>query len=248
LLAGAVGRALTPAFATWYGAAARDRMRQGYRRGLRLVVCGSLPLTALSVALAPELLRLVYGEEYAGTAPVVRVLAAALPLLATLSVASAVVIGVGRIRIPLLLGVCAGAVDIALSVALIPELDAVGAALAFFGAQAVVALPLAVYAARLIGPVSWSWAPLARSAVASLAGGFAAWASLEALGGGGVGLVAGIAAGAGAVLLAGRAVHVLEAEDAVWLAERVERRGRPRLARTLLRWAGGPLAGERHAD
>jgi O-antigen/teichoic acid export membrane protein len=242
MLADAVGRALTPAFATWHGAGAGARMREGYRRGLRLVVCGSLPLTALSAALAPELLRLVYGEDYAGTAPVVRVLSAVLPLLATLSVASAVVIGVGRIRIPLLLGVGAAAVDIALSVALIPELDAVGAAVAFVGAQLAVAAPLAIYAARLIGPVSWSWAPVARFAAAAAGAGAAAWATLVGLGGGAGGLLAGIAAGVAALLLVGRAVLVLEAEDAAWLAGRIERRGRPRLARALLRWAAGKHA------
>src|SRR5204863_350733 len=74
--------AALPAVATLLGAGAMDRIRTGFSRALRLLVVVTVPLTALSIALGPLALRLVYGEEFRRSGPAVIVLLAPFPLIA----------------------------------------------------------------------------------------------------------------------------------------------------------------------
>ena len=132
---------ITPAFASLYGEGAFDRIRSGFGRALRLLLLLSFPLTAASAAVGPALLVLVFGEEYRDTGAVLLVMITAYPFVPLVSLGEALLHGLGRLRMPLLAMAFAAAVDIALAVLLVPELEAIGAAIANVGGQVALAVP-----------------------------------------------------------------------------------------------------------
>ena len=72
-------------------------------------------------------------------------------------VAASLLIAVGDLRSPLFVGVAAAIVNIALAFALVPQIDAVGAAIASVGAQAVGTALLFRVAVRRLGPGAVRW-------------------------------------------------------------------------------------------
>ncbi|HEX9994919.1 MAG TPA: oligosaccharide flippase family protein, partial [Acidimicrobiales bacterium] len=158
----AVASVVTPAVATLVGAEHLDRVRAGLGRSVRLLCLLTLPLTAIVLAAGPALLRVVYGEEYRGTGPVLLVMAAAFPAVPLLRLATGVHAGFGRIGVQLAASAAAAAVDVALAAALVPAHGAQGAAVANAAAQVVAAVPIVAYAARLTGGVDWAPATQAR--------------------------------------------------------------------------------------
>jgi O-antigen/teichoic acid export membrane protein len=218
LIPRALAGSTTPAFATLFGAEAFDRIRSGYSRSLRLLVIATLPLTAAALALGPELIEEIYGANYAGAGSPVRILLIAFPVIALSSLANSLLSGMGKIRVPLLANAVAAAFDVALAWALIPSLDARGAAIANAAGQGVYALVVLVAAGRLAGRTDWRASVLARNAFAAGVAGAVGWAVVDRLDGFS-GLFAAAAAltvvyGAFAVLL-----RVLPAQDAAWLQE-----------------------------
>jgi O-antigen/teichoic acid export membrane protein len=230
LIPRALAGSTAPAFATLYGAQAFDRIRSGYSRSLRLLVIATLPLTAAAVALGPELIEEVYGSKYAGAGTPVRILLIAFPVIALSSLANALLAGFGKIRVPLTANAIAAAVDVALAWALIPSLDARGAAIANAAGQGIYALVVLVAAQRLTGAVEWRFGVLTRNAIASGLAGALGWAVLTALDGfGGLAVAATTLAalyGALAIVL-----RVLPAQDAAWLEETVSGRLVSRITR-----------------
>jgi O-antigen/teichoic acid export membrane protein len=173
-------------------------------------------LTAAAAALGPELLKLVYGTDFSAAGPLLLIMVAPFPAIAIFQLASAMVSGMGHLRVVVIAGGAGAAVDIALAFALIPRYDAVGAAISNSLAQLVVGLPPFIYSQRLVGGVGWQLAPIAAAAAAAAAGGLAAWAFVYAVGGI-AGIVVGFAVGLLALLLVGGALRVLTADDATWL-------------------------------
>jgi O-antigen/teichoic acid export membrane protein len=213
----AIGTVIAPAFSTLFGAGAADRMRSGYSRSLRLVLLAALPITAAGLSLGPGLLRLVYGDDYSGTGPVLMVLLSTFPLISLVALSRALIVGLGHQRITVIVGSVAAVLNIGLDLILIPGNGAIGAAVANSIAQLSSGLPLIAYAAWQMRPVRLEVGTLARGALATLlAGGVAA--ALVGLVGGLLGLVAG--ALAGGVVLVGLAatLKVLPGDDARWLA------------------------------
>ena len=216
LLPEAITSTVMPAFATLFGAGQMDRLHAGFARGMRLLALSSLPVTAGMLALGPDALRLIYGDDYSGTEPVLRIMMVVFPVLPLLNVCYALMIGLGRMRALVLGNAAAAVVNIALAVILIPPYDARGAAVANSVAQVVVAAALIGYTRRLIGPLHPSWRSLALGLIASGAGGLAAFGVVSALGGVvGVllGLIAGVAIFAGFAV----ALRILPPQDAEWL-------------------------------
>src|SRR6185312_3439455 len=156
-----------------------DRIRSGYSRSLRLLVIATLPLTAAALALGPELIEEIYGGNYAGAGTPVRILLIAFPVIALSSLANSLLSGFGKIRVPLMANAIAAAFDVALAAALIPSLDARGAAIANAAGQGIYALVVLVAAQRLTGPVQWQVSALARNTVAASVAGAAGWAVLS---------------------------------------------------------------------
>lgn len=239
----AVASVVTPAVATLVGADHLDRVRAGFGRSVRLLCLLTFPLTAVVLAAGPALLRVVYGDDYSGTGPVLLIMAAAFPAVPVLRLATGVHAGFGRVGVQLAASAVAAAVDVALAAALVPAHGARGAAVANAAAQVVATVPIVAYAARLTGGVDWAPATQARVAAASVAGGLAAWGAVAAAPGL-PGVVLGVAAGAGAFLVAGTLLRVVSREDAAWLRSAIGRGARPRPAATT-GGGRGPGAGAR---
>jgi O-antigen/teichoic acid export membrane protein len=212
----ALANAVSPAVATLLGAGRHDRIRSGYSRTLRLLLVASLPIAAGGLALGPETLRLVFGGAFADSRVPLLVLFAPFPLIPLMNASYSLIVGLGKIRFPLVVGAASAALNIALDLALIPGHAAVGAAVANSCAQGATAVATIAYGTRLAGPVDWRAAALARAVAASVAAGAAAWGAL-ALVGGAPGVVLGVAAGTAAFAACALVLRILPAEDALWV-------------------------------
>lgn len=233
------GTAVTvPAFATLVGAGHEKRMHAGYARATRLTVLAALPLAAAAFSLGPDLIELVYGREYAGTRPVVRILLLALPFVPLAALSSSLLFAQGKVKVIFVLGATAAVINLGLDAWLIPTHDAVGAAIANTGAQLVMAVGF-VFVQRSIGSSGWPRLGVVRVAVVAVGMGAAGVAVVSALDGG----ILGVAAGAVSELVVfaalARVVGFVPPGDAAWLQGIVG----PRLgtvAERALRLAGRP--------
>jgi glycosyltransferase involved in cell wall biosynthesis/O-antigen/teichoic acid export membrane protein len=216
LLPGALAGTLSPAFATLYGARHHARIRSGYWRAQRLLPIVSLPLLAGSLALGPAAIRLAYGPSYGPAGPVLLVLLSLFPLIPLLAVATSLLIGLGLLRVALICDALGGAVTIGLNFLLVPAHAALGAAVADIGGQAVVAIPVLVYAGRLVAPSAFDVPAAARAVVAAAPTGVAAWVVDSALGGA-AGLAVGVLAGVAVFLALAALLHPVPEEDREWV-------------------------------
>jgi O-antigen/teichoic acid export membrane protein len=227
-----------PAVANLFGAGELERIRRGFGRGLRLLVLVAFPVVALALALGSQLISSVWGAEYERAGDVFLIIAAASIALPVADLSYQLVVGVGRLRVPLVIDACAGVVNIALALLLIPRYGAVGAALANSAAQLAVALPLALYVRRMLGPVEWHLPVLARGAVAAAVAGAVALVVVEAIGGG-VALVPAAAVGAAVFAALGVILGVVPRDDAAWLGAALGRRLGPRSERLVRLFSAG---------
>lgn len=239
LLFEASAATILPAFATLKGAGASDRIRSGYRRSLRLILMVALPITAGVLAVGPEVVRLVYGDEYSDTEPVLRLMTVVLPVVPLMYVGNALLVGLGYLWPMLVAGAVAAAVNVGLQVLLIPPFDAVGAALANAGAQVVVAVGVSAYAWRVVGDSPLDPGAVVRTTIASALAGLTAWRLVE-LAPGVPGVVAGTLAGVVLFMLAGRLLRILSREDADWLLTATGGRGVTRAIAPATRFLSPP--------
>jgi O-antigen/teichoic acid export membrane protein len=214
----ALAAAVSPAFATLFGAGQHERIRSGYSRSLRLLLIAGLPVTAGALALGPRTLHLVFGAGFAGTRVPLLVLLAPLPVIPLMNASYSLIVGLGKTRFPLLVGTGSAALNVALDFALIPRHAEIGAAIANSCAQGATAAVTLAYGMKLTGGVRWEAATLLRAAVASAGAGAVAWGVLELLGGA-AGVVAGLLAGVATFAAMAVTLRVLAADDARWLAE-----------------------------
>ncbi len=209
---------VSPAVATLFGAGEHERIRSGYGRTLRLLLLAALPVTAGALALGPATLRLVFGSGFAATKVPFLLLLATFPLIPLMNASYSLIVGLGKIRFPLVVGTGSAALNVALDFALIPHHAAVGAAVANGCAQGVTAVATIIYGTRLVGPVRWEIGALFRAVVASALAGAVALTALELIGGA-LGVVSGVVVGATAFTAFASAVPVLSRDDAGWLEQ-----------------------------
>ena len=210
----------TPAFATLYGAGALERMRSGYSRSLRLLLLVTLPLTAAGLTLAPELIEEVYGRDYAGAGGPVRIMLVAFPVIALAALAEALLSGFGKVRLLVVAYAVAAVADVGFAAALVPVLEARGAAIANAVGQGTFAVLLLVFAGRLVWPVDWRPRVFVRVLAMSVVAGLAGWAVVESLDGfSGIALAA--VAELGALLLLAPTLRIVSADDATWAEEAI---------------------------
>jgi O-antigen/teichoic acid export membrane protein len=212
----AIATVTITATATLFGAGAEERIRAGYGRAFRLLLVLTVPVTAGTLVLGPEVLRLAYGDEFRDTGPLLMILVAPFPVIPLMTVATSVLIGLGRLRAPVAITATGAAVNIALAFALIPRYDAVGAAFASSGAQTVGALLAFVYARRIVGEIGWDPHSAIRVVLASGGVAAAAGAGIVLVDGWG-GVALGFLAGTLAFLTLARLLRILAAPDAAWL-------------------------------
>jgi O-antigen/teichoic acid export membrane protein len=240
LIPAAIAGVTSPAIATLYGAGALDRVRAGHERALRLTMLVTLPLTAASFSLGPALLRLVYGDEYRGTGPVLLVLLVSLPAAAVTMLSGSLLTGLAQVRVQVAMTAAAAVVNVALNLALVPAFAAVGAAAAHSTASVCAGALLFVAASRALGGISVGASALLPGAAAAGGAGLAAWALVELLGGGATGIAAGFVVGALLLALLARVARIVPAEDAEWLRGMVGDRFGGRAARALVACARPP--------
>jgi O-antigen/teichoic acid export membrane protein len=214
----ALATAVSPAFATLFGAGQHDRIRSGYSRSLRLLLLAGLPVTAGALALGPRTLRVVFGHGFAGTRVPLLILLAPLPVIPLMNASYSLIVGLGKTRFPLVVGAGSAALNVALDFALIPPHAEVGAAIANSCAQGATAALTVAYGVKLAGGVRWEAPALLRAAIASAGAGAVAWGALDLVGGP-VGVAAGLLAGLATFAVLAATLRVLAADDARWLAE-----------------------------
>jgi O-antigen/teichoic acid export membrane protein len=203
-----------PAVANLFGGGEAERIRRGFWRAVRLLAVLNPALVAGAVVTGPALLRLVYGEQYADTGTVLLVLLAPLIVQPVLTLAQGILYGLGRPRFIVLAGLAATIVDLGLALALIPSLDAVGAAIAAGAAQLVAGVPCLVLVVALYRPAEPVLGPIVRGLVLGGAVAGAAGAALAT-----VGAVAAVVIGAAAFLVVGLVLRPFPRDDARWLAD-----------------------------
>lgn len=226
----ALANTITPAFSTLYGAEELGRIRSGYGRAMRFSLLASLPITTGMLAVGPTTLAVVYGSDYQGATPVLRILALGLPVLPLITLASALLNAVGRLAFALKVGGAAAVFNVALDVLLIGPHGARGAAVANLAAQLAGGIPLVAYAARWIGGVRFDVGALLRQALASLGAGSVGLMATSALGGAS-GLLVGISGGVLVFTVMLVLLRAIPADDGRWLEGMVG----PRLGRLVSR-------------
>jgi O-antigen/teichoic acid export membrane protein len=213
-----LGNAIAPAFATLYGARETERIRQGFSRAMRLLLVVTLPVAGAALALGPETLRVVYGNDFAGTKYPLLILLVMLPVVPLLQVSMSLIIGLGRQWVPLGVGAVAAVANLAFDAFLIPRYDAVGAATANAIGQIVASVPMIAFAIHLAGGIRWEARALARTAAAAVCAGLAAALTVRELGGVG-GVVTGVVVWGVVFALLARLLRILPRADAAWLED-----------------------------
>ncbi|MDQ1703778.1 MAG: hypothetical protein QOF18_144 [Frankiaceae bacterium] len=207
---------LVPSLAVLIGAGERERLAVAVSRSLRLLWTASVPLVAGLMAVGPLALRLIYGNDYRASGPVLVILITVLPAVLVARVAGAVLHAAGRVRTVLACLATAVVVDIALCVLLVPAHGARGAAVANIGAQGLATALEVGYARRIVGRLRVSWWRMLAGTLAAAACGGVAYAVTVALPNV-AGLVIGIVAGAVAYLVAFLLLRPVADEDLEWL-------------------------------
>ena len=201
-----------PAVANLVGMGEHARIRRGFWRAMRLLVPITLPLVAGVAVTGPALLRLAYGDEYRDAGPVLLAMLAPLLLQPMLRVSEGILYGLGRVKFIVIAGLVATVVDLALAFALIPSMDALGAAIANGAAILVAGIPCLALAVHLHRPVDFPVGLVLRTLPVALAVAGAAWAGLQ------VGTVLAVVTGTLAFLAAALVLRPVPAEDATWLS------------------------------
>jgi O-antigen/teichoic acid export membrane protein len=211
-----LGNTVLPAFATLFGGGADERIRLGFERGQRLLIVFSLPLAAAAIALGPQILAVVYGSSYEESGQLLQIMAVGIPLLALMGLANAFLAGLGQVKPVLIITAMAAVINITLAFALIPPLQARGAALANLGSQVVVGAVTIAYVDRLLGHTNTHLRTLSACLAASALGGVLASLAAEHIGGI-PGILAGAAAGGASFAIVAATIKLIRADDAEWL-------------------------------
>jgi O-antigen/teichoic acid export membrane protein len=234
-----IAAVLTPSVATLVGGGEFARIRRGYSRVLRLGLLFSVPLTGAALALGPALLHLMYGPRYKGVGDVLVIILLILPLVPLGAASGALLIGYGRVRAPMIIGLVAAAVDLGLAAALVPRFDALGAAVANTSASVVSGVLAIGIAARQVGGTSLRWNSILRVLAVSVVA--AGLARLVLLGGTTwILLVAAAAVEVVALGIGALTFRIVSADDAAFLVRAFK--GGARVTRLFQRLAGQPIA------
>lgn len=112
-----------------------ERLARLLRRSLRLMIVLAVPLATLGAVLAKPVVLLVYGSEFASSAPVLRILVCWGGLVCLNTILSSYVYSINRPGVVALQTGIALALNVALNLLLMPLLRASGAAVAILAAE-----------------------------------------------------------------------------------------------------------------
>jgi len=136
---GFVGMAFYPAASALAGSESRPAFADTYERTSRAVALATLPMAAILAVLAAPLLRVFAGPSFAASsAGVLRVMAFAYAGMALTAIPSLAADALNRPEIPARFSLLAVALNVSLSLLLIPRFGVLGAGLALLGNVALV--------------------------------------------------------------------------------------------------------------
>jgi O-antigen/teichoic acid export membrane protein len=210
-----LGNVLFPVLSERFGARDKAAMQALYASALRFVALVAFPLCAGGIGVAPALIIFFYGTAYAPAGNVLRILLIAAAASALAAPTSGFFLAIDRGAARAALAVPTAAINIILSVLLIPSLGATGAGLSKLVAQTVnMAIDVAYLAIR--GESRLPLGPLSRVALASVPVGVSAYVALELIGGM-MGLAAGLVVGAAVYPFALWTLRALDSHDLAML-------------------------------
>lgn len=143
-----------PGVAESLGAGRLHETKQSLGPAIRITAIAAVILAAGVASVGPPLLLLLYGDQFAEAARLLPLMAVSLIAAPVGEVCFMFWAGVGNFRIPLIGGITAGLLDVALALALIAPLGAFGAAITNLSAQIVMATLLLILTRRKIGGFS----------------------------------------------------------------------------------------------
>ena len=108
----AIARVTMPAVATLIGAGELHRVRAGYWRAMRLLLCLTPPVVAGAAVTGPALISLAYGDDFSGAGNVLIVLLGPLLVLPLITTSNALLFAFARLRFLLTMGILATVVDV----------------------------------------------------------------------------------------------------------------------------------------
>ena len=202
---------LTPAFPTLVGAGRLGELASLHATAVRYLLLLGTPLAAGMAIVAPRLVAVLYGIEYAPAAPVLTLLALGFVPSFAAGLSPAVVHATKHQRRLVSQAWCAATVNVGLAFLLVPVAGAIGAALANVTAQTLQAT-LVLWTATRITSASLRPGRLVRIGAATVVMSAMAAVAMHALPGL-AGLVAAVVAGAIGYVLGLRLFHALDAED-----------------------------------
>jgi O-antigen/teichoic acid export membrane protein len=153
-----VGWSVTAAFLPVLSRITRDStppLGRVFERGMKLVPALSLPLAVGTLVLAEPIIRTLFGDQYAGGAGALRILAPAMTLAAASYLASHLLIARDRqVTMAWIYGLIA-VENVAANFVLIPLLSLEGAALNTTLSELLIVAALLAVGSRIAGPFDW---------------------------------------------------------------------------------------------
>lgn len=153
---------------TYLGPDTEPSLPAVFQRSIKLCLALLLPIGVTLGLLADPLCRAFFGDEFAGAAATLRLLAPVVVLFGVMVLCSGLVLSRSRPRRMVYTVAVAAVVNIGLNLALIPSLEEIGAALAML-LSLIVYVAIAFTVARIeVGPINWV-SMLAAPAIAATA-------------------------------------------------------------------------------
>jgi O-antigen/teichoic acid export membrane protein len=212
IVPGILAGALLPALSTLHGRGARGEFTRLYRTAVRYVALAGAPIAAITAALAPDIVVLLYGEPYRPVAGLYQALIGVAVLGAMRAVSWAALRAVGDRRATLWAMAVSATVNIGLAALLVRPYTTTGAVIANSVAQVIAVVWGFVAVTRATGS-AFPAVDTLKIALASAAA-FAVTAAVDDLNGGGLPqLVVSAGAGAGAFVLVGLLARVVTASE-----------------------------------
>lgn len=134
---------------SYYVSKKRDKeFRQHLTDSLEFLLIAGMCIAVFAVLAAPEIIEFLFGEAYASSAEVLRVLALAIPLIGMSTlVGQQILVPTGKEKAAMYSYFAGAVTDVVLNALLIPRLGAVGAAVGTLAAEVAV-LAVQIFAAR----------------------------------------------------------------------------------------------------
>ncbi|MBN1596004.1 flippase [candidate division FCPU426 bacterium] len=150
---------LFPVIAAYFGVQ-HEKLKFVYEKSLKYFIVILLPTALGCIAFAPDIIRIIYGEKYTASVPVLQILMCILPFLSFNYVHSRYLIAMGRQKTLIIILALGTAANICLNAVFIPYYGALGAAAVTCISEFLLFI---LYLATLRKAALFDWPALARN-------------------------------------------------------------------------------------